>query len=46
MYLSCCNITPPPCTTIVDPTKGATSERWGDGVDVISQNVIILPKPN
>jgi hypothetical protein len=29
MYLSCCNITPPFCTNIADPTKGATSEKWG-----------------
>jgi hypothetical protein len=28
MYLSCCNITPL-CTNIVDPTKNATSEKWG-----------------
>jgi hypothetical protein len=27
MYMSCCNI--PPGTNIIDPTKGATSEKWG-----------------
>jgi len=45
MHLSYYNINTP-CTTIADPTKGATSERWGEWVGVIGQNIIVLPRPN